>query len=139
MTKRYAFTHPAIQGQVILEYQYGFLTFYRLDGEAEASVINNFLLRLPIKIEMLSKISTNAEAKFTEIEIDLSFERFMRDYKHRPAGYSKATAERKWSKLTQADKQEALKFIPTYDRELTRTGVAKKYPETYINQRIWQK
>jgi hypothetical protein len=137
--KRYSFTHPEIQGQVLFEFTGGLLTFYKLDGDVKAAVLWLMLTKLPIREDMLSKISTNALARFTEIEPDLSFDRFMKVYNHRPAGYSRAAAERKWNKLSASDKQQAILYIKTYDAELTRSGVAKKYPETYINQKPWIK
>lgn len=139
MNKRYAFTHPAIDGQVIFEYGNGLLILYELEGAIESKVLHLLLLKLPIKENMLSQISTNHQAKIVELEIDLSFERFMATYKHRPAGYSKKVAEQRWNKLSKSDKQEAIKYIAKYDRELSRTGVAKKYPETYLSQKIWEK
>lgn len=139
MNKRYAFTHPKIDGQVIFEYANGLLILYELDGAIEAAALHLMLLKLPIREDMLSQLSTHHEAKYVLIEQDLSFERFMQLYKHRPAGSSKKIAEHKWNKLSKADRQAAMKYIPAYDRELSRTSVAKKYPETYINQRIWDK
>lgn len=139
MIKRYSFTHPEIDGQVIFEFDHGLLTYYKLDGEAALTVIHHMLLRLPINIEMLSKISKNVNAKFTEIEIDLSFDRFMAVYNHKPAGYSKSNTERKWNKMSVADKQDAIKYVKQYDAELSRSGIAKKYPETFLNQKVWVK
>lgn len=139
MIKRYSLTHPLIEGSIELEYTHGLLTEYVLKGSIPIQALRTMLGRFPVAEVMLKETATHPDAKITEIASDLSFDRFWNTYNNKSAGSSKKDAERRWNKLSTNDKHAALKFIAIYDRELSRTGVAKKYAETYLNQRPWDK
>lgn len=68
-------------------------------------------------------------------ELDLSFETFMKAYRHR---IKKQQAKKAWEKLSKADKIEALKGIKSYDAYLVRKQVPKCNPQAYLNQRRWE-
>jgi hypothetical protein len=139
MINRYSLTHPLIDGSIELEYTSGLLTEYTLKGSIPFAALKTMLGRFPVSENMLKETATHPDAKITQIASDLSFERFWNAYDNKSAGSSKKDAERRWNKLSDTDRQLALKHIAVYNRELAKTGTAKKYAETYINQRPWDR
>lgn len=139
MIKRYIFTHPKIEGEIHFEFYNGFLVEYSFQGQTQIDILKTLLKRLPLHIDMISEFSNSAEAKWTEIKPDLTFDKFWNAYDHKVPGSSKKDAEAKWKKLSDLDKQRALKYITIYNSYVGRTGIGKKYAETYLSQRPWDK
>lgn len=73
--------------------------------------------------------------KVRALTIDLSFDTFYEQYDNKQG---KKAAENAWKRLSKEDKAKALDYISTYNNKLARSGVAKKYPATYINQKTWE-
>ena len=66
---------------------------------------------------------------------DLSFEVFWNTYNHK---VKKLLSEKAWERLSKKDRIDALQGIKPYDGYLSRKGVAKAHPATYLNQRYWE-
>ena len=64
---------------------------------------------------------------------DLTFEHFWKRYNHK-VGHKKK-AETMWSRMTDAEKMKAIAWIGVYDNQRTFLGVAKLYPESYLQQK----
>jgi hypothetical protein len=69
------------------------------------------------------------------VDEDLSFERFYNLYDHKISKRSRA--ESAWNALSKVDKALAIAYLPKYETHLRKTGVNKKYPETYLNSEVW--
>lgn len=63
-----------------------------------------------------------------------SFDDFWNAYKYK---VGKNTAEKAWRKLSNAEKFSAVGRIPVYNKFLEVTGISKKHPSTYLNQKSW--
>lgn len=74
--------------------------------------------------------------KLSEMEEDLSFERFWNTYGYKVG--NKAKAMKLWNSLSDADKAMCLRRIKAYKNYLERTGIAQAYPETYLRNRRWE-
>jgi hypothetical protein len=71
-----------------------------------------------------------------KIEEDLSFESFWERYNHKVG--NKKRAERLWNQLSKKEKAKAMAFLKRYESYLNQNpGIAKLYPETYLNQQRW--
>jgi hypothetical protein len=138
MVTRYSLTHPAVEGTIEFEYSNGLLTEYVLKGSMQTKALKGLLERFPTKEELIKTAATNPEAKLVHLKADLSFETFWNSYNNKSAGSAKKVAEKRWDKMSDINKHAALKFIAVYDRELAKSGTAKKYAETYLNQKPWE-
>jgi len=68
---------------------------------------------------------------------DLSFNKFWDTYAHKQG--KKARAERLWKQLSETERASAMAYIKKYDAFLWQNkGIAKAYPETYLNQKRWE-
>lgn len=77
-----------------------------------------------------------SSAVITPIKEDLSFDRFWIEYDNKVG--NKKRAEKLWTELSEQNKLLALKYIKRYDSLLKiQNGIAKLYPETYLNQKRW--
>jgi len=71
----------------------------------------------------------------TQGEPDLSFESFWNAYGKKE---KKLLTERAWKKISDVDKIGALRYIKRYNQSLKQSnGIAKQYPDTYLNQKRW--
>lgn len=136
---KYLMKFPNSKANAVLEYNdEGHLLKYELEPGTFEPAQFEFLTRFFPKTEGL--INQWITAKYANVVIqqvdeDLSFERFYNTYDYKIS--KRSTAEKSWNKLSDANKLLALKFIPKYEAQLRKTGVGKKYPETYLNQMIW--
>lgn len=137
MITRYSLLHPAIDGDIIFTYEAGLLIEYIINGSISPTVLQRLLAKFPV-FEVNLETLSNHTATITKLPPDLSFNRFWAKYNYKPAGSSKKVAENKWDKLSDSDRMNAIKYIPIYDRSLN-GGIGKKYAETYLNQKIWEK
>jgi hypothetical protein len=76
-----------------------------------------------------------ANFEITIGEPDLSFEAFWTAYNHK---IKKVVSEKAWERLGKKDRMAALAGIKPYDGYLSRKGIAKAHPATYLNQRYWE-
>jgi len=65
---------------------------------------------------------------------DLSFNIFFDNYAHK---VGRLKAEKSWNKLSKADRITCLKSLKAYNDYLFRKRIAKAYPATYLNQRMF--
>lgn len=69
--------------------------------------------------------------RIAEIEPDLSFERFWKEYNYK---VGKKEAESAWKRLTKGDKVKAIQMISKYKKWVAAKGIEVAYPATYINK-----
>lgn len=72
---------------------------------------------------------------YRAIPTDLSFENFWKTY-----GYKKGKlvrAQRLWGDLKDAERLEALLYIPIYKHSKAIDKTAMLYPETYLYNKVW--
>lgn len=86
------------------------------------------------EIEEYKKKASNFT--ITEVPVDLSFERFWKDYGYK-VGKKKMT-ENQWNKLKQKEQIAALLYIPILRSQKKLDGTQMPYPSTYINQKYWE-
>jgi len=71
----------------------------------------------------------------TEVPEDLGFQAFWDAYGLKR---NKKRAERLWGKMSEKQKTAALAYIPKYINSLKLSGVAQKYPDTYLMNEVWE-
>lgn len=88
----------------------------------------------------LTKIQTYMKAKnikVTEVAMDLSFDAFWNRYNNKFG--KKPRAQKFWELMTEEERIKAYNHIQKYEQFLIQNpGINKKYPETYLSQRIWE-
>jgi len=92
----------------------------------------------PFEISQLDLFKNNKDVfKVEEVTPDLSFKKFWDTYAHKQG--KKARAERLWKQLSLSERAKAMAYIKKYDNFLfMNKGIAKAYPETYLNQKRWE-
>ena len=71
------------------------------------------------------------------VTADLSFEKFWNTYGNKVG--NKKRSKRLWGQLNPTERARALAYIKVYDNYLWQNkGIAKAYPETYLNQKRWE-
>lgn len=105
-------------------------------GLLSTQMIAYLLLNFPHTTVILEKYKTMDNVKVSESLIDLSFESFYKLYNNKFG--KKSRSEKLWDLLSDEEKIRALKYIQQYEQWLImNAGIAKKYPETYLSQKIW--
>lgn len=77
----------------------------------------------------------NETTRVTEIVTEVTFEMFWKRYDDKINSSRKRT-EKKWNRMTPADRGMAYLHIPVYFRAIP-PGTRKKYAETYLNDELW--
>ena len=76
------------------------------------------------------------ELKYKVVEITAyTFEEFWERYNHK---VDKKRAKDQWARLKAEEQARAIAYVPEYDKELRKTGVAKMHPKTYLYNKIWE-
>ncbi len=98
---------------------------------------SNWLARhFPTTHELLRTLIARYGWQVKEVPQDLSFTAFWNAYRHKVG--NKKRAERLWNGLSKEDKAKAIAYLPRYESYLAQNpGIAKLYPETYLNQERW--
>jgi len=65
---------------------------------------------------------------------DLSFDTFWDAYKLKR---NRKRAEKHWDKMNIAQRTAALAYIPRYIYSVKKTGIAQKYPDTFLLNESW--
>lgn len=124
-----------------ITFKYDYSTILRnleFDGDWTNELINKILPKIPVNLQMmLSDIAQQKGGspwKFSEVQ-DLSFESFYTKYPHKVG--PKAKTQKAYEKLSEADKMEAILYIPELIK-LKKDGTAYPYPATYLNQKYWK-
>lgn len=131
------FTNQA--ANALLEYnEAGYLIKYELTpGAFEQEQFDWLFARFPRSLAHLQKWIDwklpNVEIK--KSEEDLSFKRFYDLYNHKVS--KRERAEKSWEALSDADKALAIAYLPKYNNYLLESRVNKKFPETYLNSKMW--
>lgn len=134
--KTYSLTSDKFAGEIILGYNdKGYLVLYECRADMNDTQMDYFLGRSFPHLELvLHSLVKSSTLKVKLIPPDLSFECFYEAYGNK---VDKKVSERRWANLSKADKVSALNYIPIYNAQLVRTGVAKMHPSTYLSKARW--
>jgi len=123
----------------VFEYdQSGNLIKYELDPQNfDQDMFEYFTQRFPktLGIMQLWIDEKIKNVQIQKLEEDLSFDTFWLKYNMKLG--KKQLAKKLWEDLPSTEKAKALKYVQLYDQELIKTGINKKFAETYIRQAIW--
>ncbi|MCK0203515.1 hypothetical protein MWN41_10875, partial [Ornithobacterium rhinotracheale] len=91
----------------------------------------------PIHLHKMLELRSRLDfGKIEEMPADLSFEKFWKTYGNF-AG-KKKRCEQLWNALNDTERTQCLNYISIYKSAKSRDGTALAYPETYINNRVWE-
>ena len=111
--------------------------FKLIEGELDQKQINWLFVKghFPYKEAQIKGWKAIKNLKVEIGKPDLSFEAFWNAYNHK---LKRVLSERAWKRLSAKDQLDAIKGIKAYDGMLSRKGIAKAHPSTYLNQRYWE-
>ncbi|MDV3711207.1 hypothetical protein [Elizabethkingia anophelis] len=139
--KNYVAIHKKSDHKINLTYDtFGVLVKIEFAGERWKPETINWIFqpgRLPLsESEIWHRIENKAlEFDYMEIPTDLSFSNFWNLFANKKGKIP--SAQRFWEKLTDAEKIEALLYIPKLHAQKKADGTALPYPQTYISGKYW--
>lgn len=134
----YSLTSSAFTGEVVFQFnESGLLISYDATSANLSEKQQVFLLRnLPRELsEVKQMIANSPNAKFVQINTEISFEMFWDRYNEKVRS-SKKKAQLKWNRMSMTERAKAFYHIARYEGSIP-NGVAKKYAETYLNAETW--
>lgn len=136
---KYAIFSTQFEGQMILGYENGILTFLSLEKAVLSEhqhlwTLENLRIREQELHEMVGRSKT---MRIEVLPEDLSFERFWNEYGYKIG--DKKRAEKLWNGLTDADKIKVFQSIPKYNSYLRmHPNIERLYPQTFLHQRRFE-
>jgi len=105
-------------------------------GSISPEALCFFWRNVPYSEAHIQIFRTYPNTRITELQEDLSFDRFWREYNHKLG--KKKVCERIWENMPEIERAKAIKYITQYNQFLIqRPGIEKKYPETYLRNEQW--
>ncbi|MGP2571486.1 hypothetical protein ACT4R9_09625 [Ornithobacterium rhinotracheale] len=134
----FVMTSPKFQGSIIFKYGLnGLLKELKVEANFPREWHLHLLRNVAISINAIPKMKSSFETiKLEEMPADLSFEKFWKTYGNF-AG-KKKRCEQLWNALNDTERTQCLNYISIYKIAKSRDGTALAYPETYINNRVWE-
>lgn len=94
-----------------------------------------FIARSCHSVVALKTLAKTHRWQLSEIIAVVNFEDFWELYNYK---VGKKEAKDKWNKLKPNEQRRAYDFIGKYNNEVKTTGLGKKYPKTYLHNRVWE-
>jgi len=132
--QNFSLTSERFSGEILFTYNEACeLDCFEIRAEITSEQRDWLYQHLPTTLTQLQQFLNvkGSTMKVTQIEPDLSFERFYRLYNYK---VGKKEAEKAWERLSKANKVKAIAAIRKYEQWLGKSSVAKLYPATYLNQ-----
>lgn len=133
--KQFNITSDRFDGAVVCEYDTeGLMVRFEVEtGVTRNNKAHRWLLeRIPLHVNDIEVIRAQKALTITEIEPDLSFDRWFKLYNY---AVSRKRAEQLWNKMSKSDRALALQDTPIYEKWRLSKGYDKAFPDTYLRQR----
>ncbi len=138
MLTKYLIENKIFKHAVVVGYsQHGKVIFYDATGIEQGEKQHRMFVEIPyLEAELPLFAKKFPTLKITKAQTDLSFPAIWEAYGYKVGG-KEATAK-KWNKLSEAEKIAVFNCLPKYNEYLTKTGTAKAYLETFLNQKRYE-
>lgn len=139
--KNYVALHKKSDHKIYLSYDtFGVLVKMEFSGERWKEETIDWIFkpgRIPLtESDMWTRIENKTlEFNYMEIPTDLSFSNFWNLFAYKKGKIP--GAQRYWERLTDAEKIEALLYIPKLHTQKKVDGTAMPYPQSYISGKYW--
>jgi hypothetical protein len=136
--KEFTLTSSSFTGEVIFEFNdVGLLMSFSAKAANLSEKQQVFLLKnLPRELaEVKAMLEKSPNAKFTELQREITFEMFWNRYDPPANSKKKKKALPRWNKMSKAERAKAFYYIAKYEGNMR--GEAKMYAETYLNSELW--
>lgn len=139
--KKYIYTHKLLNGGNV-EFRFdhrGLLIGFDINTELDHMFTQRFIENIPLQESYIQSYwGTRKGGSLIEVRDDVDFNRFYERY----ASFggpkkNKLPAEKLWDKMSQKDRNTAYYYIHLYFATKP-SGVAVKYPDTYLRNKPWQ-
>lgn len=137
---QYILTSKKSNAKIVFHYDLrGFLTSFEAEGiETERQLMFFFWnekFPFPYLQHMIEPVEKLGLFNIKQVDDDLSFERFWREYDYK---VSKKKAQKLWSKLSKANKIKVFLHLPKYRNYLAFKHIEKAYPDTYLRNEKYE-
>lgn len=135
--RRFILTSSKFKGSVLFKYGLnGFLIAFKIDALLSDEQHRWLLKQVPLHMNSIGNFSKLSDSlKVEEVPVDLSFQNFWKTYGNY-AG-KKKKCEQLWEALNTTERSKCLNYLPIYKTQKSKDGTALAYPETYVNNRVW--
>lgn len=135
--EKYLFTSFRKTRRILFGYEDGVCREFKMEGPVGEEEMMFLASNFPWREEFMEYFETMTRGKITRMEQDLSFGAFWSAYGYKVG--NKARVQKLWEKLSDAERAQAIRSIPLYDRFLLmKQNQDKLYPETYLRQRRFE-
>ncbi len=139
MKREYVAIHKKIDVKMYFTYDQELLTKMELAGMAKQEQVKWAIRKaenLSSEVEMWKAIENKRlDFDYMEVPQDLSFAFFWNAYDYKKGKIP--MTQKAWMKLTDAEKIEAIIYIPKLKEQKRIDTTAMPYPATYLNGRYW--
>lgn len=135
---KYLIEFTRFAAKVVVEYnETGWLIEMQLEPGTFTEVESKFLYdHFPVYQTWIERYRKFTNVRVTQLFENLDFPTFWNTYAYKIG--NKSRAERLWQTLKPPEQAKAMSFIVQYNQQLLlQKGVAKLYPETYLQQQRW--
>lgn len=135
--KKYQLTSKGFEGAVVFGYRDGWLVYYENETDMDLKGLQWISRHFPVEESHLGWLQDQVKSGvIKQVPMDLSFDVFWEAYGKK---INKKRCEPLWAKLKDSDRLACIESIKPYEGFLRRhTGRAKKDPENYLKDRMWE-
>lgn len=129
--KQYKYFSPGFNSDVTVCFLNGILCAIVIDTIQSVAIEKAHFYT---KEDHFLKVCKDNNIKVIEIDREITFEEWYKEYNYK---VDKQPALKYWNKMPKEKKIRAFDFIKQYDSQLKLSGLAKKYPVTYLRSEIY--
>ena len=141
MTEKYVLTSHNFEGELELEFDSnGILKVFKNNAELNEAQLNHLTNNFPCTVQSAKDLIAKSTSLVAQhIPADVTFEQFWNMYNHK-AYSNKIISEKVFEKMSLKERLQDVEYIRKYENLLKlQQGVAKKYAETYLRSRVWDR
>lgn len=136
---QYILTSKKTALKIVFKYDFnGFLIGMEIEGVDDEKQLQylfwNAKFPFPYTEQLIDPVRKMGVFNIRQVEDDLSFDRFWKDYGYK---VSRKKAEKLWQKLSKAQKIKVFLHLPKYEAYLAYKHIEKAYPDTYLRNEKW--
>jgi hypothetical protein len=105
-------------------------------NEHDANQANWTFKNMPAEEENLQVFCKEHKLRLDHVPTDVSFQSFWTAFKYKVG--KKKRAEKLWNAMSEMQRQVALNVIPRYHRFIAFKNQESAYPETWLNNDMWE-
>lgn len=133
-TERYYIKSFNTDFKAVISYTDNRLSSLVFENATDAQI--RYLCNIIAQDSSIEHINSVERLKVQKAQEDLSFAAFWTAFRYKVG--KKARAERLWNALSDTERQAVFACIPSYHRFIANKNQNSAYPETWLNNKMWE-